>query len=50
MRILMVTPSCPYNQGGVERHVREVSTRLAAMGHSVSVVCADPSRAALVPN
>lgn len=47
MRILMVTPSCPYNQGGVERHVREVSTRLAAMGHSVSVVCADPSRARL---
>ncbi len=44
MRILMVTPSGPYNQGGVERHVREVSTRLAAMGHSVSVLCADPSR------
>jgi glycosyltransferase involved in cell wall biosynthesis len=39
----MVTPSGPLNHGGVERHVREVSSRLLAMGHAVSVVCADPS-------
>jgi glycosyltransferase involved in cell wall biosynthesis len=44
MRILMATPSGPYNQGGVERHVREVSARLVSMGHEVTVVCADPSR------
>jgi glycosyltransferase involved in cell wall biosynthesis len=37
----MVTPSGPYNHGGVERHVREVSSRLVAMGHSVSVLCSD---------
>lgn len=40
----MATPSGPYNHGGVERHVREVSARLVSMGHDVTVVCADPSR------
>jgi glycosyltransferase involved in cell wall biosynthesis/GT2 family glycosyltransferase len=42
LRILMVTPRSPLGQGGVERHVMEVSRRLAAGGAEVEVLCADP--------
>lgn len=41
-RILMVTPRSPLLQGGVERHVLEVSTRLAKTGAVVKVLCAEP--------
>lgn len=41
-RILMVTPRSPLTQGGVERHVLEVSTRMAAAGLHVEVICTDP--------
>jgi glycosyltransferase involved in cell wall biosynthesis len=39
----MVTPQFPPDLGGVERHVYEVSTRLAAAGCDVSVLCTDRS-------
>lgn len=42
LRVLMVTPRSPLEQGGVERHVREVSTRMATAGIDVEVLCADP--------
>lgn len=41
-RILMVTPRSPLAQGGVERHVMEVSRRMAASGVHVEVLCTDP--------
>lgn len=41
-RLLMVTPRSPLAQGGVERHVLEVSTRIAAAGAEVEVICTDP--------
>lgn len=41
-RVLMVTPRSPLQQGGVERHVMEVSRRMAAAGVQVEVLCADP--------
>jgi len=41
-RVLMVTPRSPLAQGGVERHVLEVSTRMAAAGVHVEVICTDP--------
>ncbi|HET9198145.1 MAG TPA: glycosyltransferase [Solirubrobacterales bacterium] len=41
-RVLMVTPRSPLEQGGVERHVMEVSRRMAAVGARVEVLCADP--------
>jgi glycosyltransferase involved in cell wall biosynthesis/GT2 family glycosyltransferase len=41
-RVLMVTPRSPLAQGGVERHVLEVSTRMAAAGAHVEVLCTDP--------
>lgn len=41
-RVLMVTPRSPLSQGGVERHVMEVSRRMAATGVHVEVLCADP--------
>jgi glycosyltransferase involved in cell wall biosynthesis len=41
-RVLMVTPRSPLQQGGVERHVMEVSRRMAAAGAQVEVLCADP--------
>jgi glycosyltransferase involved in cell wall biosynthesis len=41
-RVLMVTPRSPLSQGGVERHVMEVSRRMAATGVDVEVLCADP--------
>jgi glycosyltransferase involved in cell wall biosynthesis/GT2 family glycosyltransferase len=43
-RVLMVTPRSPLEQGGVERHVMEVSRRLAAVDVRVEVLCADPER------
>ena len=41
-RVLMVTPRDPLSQGGVERHVMEVSRRLAAAGAEVEVLCTEP--------
>ena len=41
-RILMVTPRSPLAQGGVERHVMEVSRRMAASGAHVEVLCTEP--------
>ncbi|HET8565968.1 MAG TPA: glycosyltransferase [Solirubrobacterales bacterium] len=41
-RVLMVTPRSPLEQGGVERHVLEVSRRMAAVGVHVEVLCTDP--------
>jgi glycosyltransferase involved in cell wall biosynthesis/GT2 family glycosyltransferase len=41
-RILMVTPRSPLSQGGVERHVMEVSRRIAATGAQVEVLCTEP--------
>lgn len=42
LRVLMVTPRSPMHQGGVERHVLEVSRRVAAAGAEVEVLCTDP--------
>ena len=42
LRVLMVTPRSPLEQGGVERHVMEVSRRMAAAGIHVEVLCTDP--------
>ncbi len=44
----MVTPRSPLGQGGSERHVMEVSRRLAASGVEVEVLCADSPGPALV--
>jgi glycosyltransferase involved in cell wall biosynthesis len=41
-RVLMVTPRSPLHQGGVERHVMEVSRRIAAAGAEVEVLCTEP--------
>jgi glycosyltransferase involved in cell wall biosynthesis/GT2 family glycosyltransferase len=41
-RVLMVTPRSPLAHGGVERHVMEVSRRIAAAGLQVEVLCSDP--------
>jgi glycogen synthase len=41
MRILMVTPRFFPEVGGVETHVAEVSRRLVARGHEVTVLCVD---------
>ena len=38
----MVTPRRPTEHGGVERHVMEVSRRIAAAGAEVEVLCGDP--------
>ena len=46
LRVLMVTPRSPLGQGGVERHVAEVSRRLVEAGAEVEVLCADPEGAA----
>ena len=42
LRVLMVTPRSPLGQGGVERHVLEVSRRLVAAGVDVEVLAGDP--------
>jgi glycosyltransferase involved in cell wall biosynthesis/GT2 family glycosyltransferase len=42
LRITMATPRSPLRQGGVERHVMEVSRRIAAYGELVDVICAEP--------
>jgi glucosyl-dolichyl phosphate glucuronosyltransferase len=47
LRVLMVTPRSPLAQGGVERHVMEVSSRLAAGGAEVEVLCSEPGGQAL---
>jgi glycosyltransferase involved in cell wall biosynthesis/GT2 family glycosyltransferase len=44
-RVLTVTPRSPLGQGGVERHVMEVSRRMAAAGLRVEVLCCDPEAA-----
>ena len=41
LRVLMVTPRSPLGQGGVERHVREVSARMSTVGIEIEVLCAD---------
>ena len=41
MKILFVTHRYPPRTGGVETHVREISTRLADRGHDVTVFSAD---------
>ena len=41
-RVLMVTPRSPLSQGGVERHVMEVSKRIAATGAEAEVLCTEP--------
>lgn len=47
LRILMVTPRSPLLQGGVERHVSEVSRRIAATGVEVEVLCGEPGASGL---
>jgi glycosyltransferase involved in cell wall biosynthesis/GT2 family glycosyltransferase len=47
LRLLMVTPRNPLGQGGVERHVIEVSRRVAAAGAVVEVLCAEPGAKAV---
>ncbi|HET9185012.1 MAG TPA: glycosyltransferase, partial [Solirubrobacterales bacterium] len=42
LAVLMVTPRNPALQGGVERHVSEVSRRIAAAGAEVEVLCSNP--------
>ena len=42
LKLLMVTPRRPTLHGGVERHVMEVSRRIAAAGADVEVLCGDP--------
>ena len=41
MNVLQVTPRYPPHAGGVETHVAEISERLAARGHDVTVFAAD---------
>ncbi len=41
-RVLTVTPRSPLHQGGVERHVMEVSRRIAAAGAATEVLCTEP--------
>lgn len=41
MRVVQVTHRYPPRVGGVERHVHELATRLAARDHDVTVVSAD---------
>jgi glycosyltransferase involved in cell wall biosynthesis/GT2 family glycosyltransferase len=47
-RVLIVTPRSPLGQGGVERHVMEVSRRMAVAGAEVEVLCADPQARGIV--
>lgn len=44
MNVLQVTPRYPPHTGGVETHVAEVSERLAARGHDVTVFAADAGK------
>lgn len=46
-RVLTVTPLSPLHQGGVERHVMEVTRRLAAAGAEAEVLCTEPGGPAL---
>ncbi|MER9248426.1 glycosyltransferase family 4 protein [Mesorhizobium sp. M0590] len=43
MRILMVAARCYPFMGGIETHIQEVGTRLAARGHAVDVLTTDPT-------
>jgi len=43
LRILMVTPRYFPYMGGVESHVYQVCRRMAALGHDMTVLTADPS-------
>jgi len=43
MRIAMIGQRAILEAGGIERHVEELSTRLAASGHEVIVYCRPPS-------
>lgn len=42
-RVLMVAARFPPFAGGIETHVREVGARMAAAGHAVTVLTADPA-------
>lgn len=42
LRVLFVTPRSPLGQGGVERHVREVASRIARAGAEIEIICANP--------
>jgi glycosyltransferase involved in cell wall biosynthesis/GT2 family glycosyltransferase len=46
-RVLTVTPLSPLSQGGVERHVMEVTRRFAAAGAEVEVLCTEPGGPAI---
>jgi glycosyltransferase involved in cell wall biosynthesis/GT2 family glycosyltransferase len=46
-RVLTVTPLSPLHQGGVERHVMEVTRRIAAAGAKAEVLCTEPGGPAL---
>jgi glycosyltransferase involved in cell wall biosynthesis/GT2 family glycosyltransferase len=46
-RVLTVTPLSPLHQGGVERHVMEVTRRFAAAGAGAEVLCTQPGGPAL---
>lgn len=43
LRILMVTPRCFPDMGGIETHVHEVGMRLARHGHAVTILATDRS-------
>lgn len=43
LRILMVTPRCLPEMGGIETHVHEVGVRLARDGHAVGILATDRS-------
>ena len=43
LRILMVAARYLPFTGGIETHIREVGSRMAAEGHTVAVLTADPS-------
>lgn len=43
MKIIQVCPRYYPDIGGIETHVKEISERFVQFGHSVEVVCTDPS-------
>jgi glycosyltransferase involved in cell wall biosynthesis/GT2 family glycosyltransferase len=47
LRVLTVTPLSPLSQGGVERHVMEVTRRFVAAGAKVEVLCTEPGGPAI---
>jgi glycosyltransferase involved in cell wall biosynthesis len=47
LRVLTATPRSPLVQGGVERHVMEVTRRVAAAGVDTEVLCTEPGGSAV---